>query len=80
MTLLLRSDYTGAVPPKEYDEIITQLRLWCSDRGRQSELAKHLGVSRKAVSTWILKTRRPNIDSFFKLKAFLKKKRREGQK
>lgn len=63
---------------KELDAWITELiqlvrpRAWTPTRSRHKEL----GVSRKAVNSWIKRTRRPRIEQFFALKAFLKKQQR----
>ena len=76
MTLLELPDYSLSVPPKEYEKVIMELIEWCSVRGRQQELAEELGVSRKAVNSWVKRTRRPRIEQFFALRAFLRKQRR----
>jgi len=79
MTLIEMPDYCLIVPPKEYERVITELIQWCAEeRGRQQELAKELGVSRKAVNSWVKRTRHPRIEQFFALQAFLRKQRRRS--
>ena len=75
MTLLARADYSVGVPPKEYEKVIQELIQWCSVRGRQTQLAEHLKVSRKTISAWVNGTRRPGIEIFFELKSFLRSHR-----
>ncbi len=76
MTLTETPDYSLSVATREYEKVITELIEWCAVRGRQQKVAKELGVSRKAVNSWIKRTRRPRIEQFFALKAFLKKQQR----
>jgi plasmid maintenance system antidote protein VapI len=77
MTLLQRVDYSVGVPPNEYEKVIQELIQWCDARGRQTQLAEHLKVSRKTVSSWVNGTRRPSIEMFFELKAFLRSHRQK---
>jgi transposase len=77
MTLAEMPDYCLIVPPKEYEQVITELIEWCAAvRGRQQELAKELDVSRKTVHSWVKRTRRPGLEQYFALRAFLKKQQR----
>jgi DNA-binding XRE family transcriptional regulator len=77
MTLDEMPDYTLIVPPKEYEKVIMELIAWCAaERGRQQELATELDVSRKTVNSWVKLTRRPSLEQYFKLRAFLKKQQR----
>lgn len=79
MTLAEMPDYSLSVPPKEYEKVIMELIEWCADgRGRQVQIAEHLGVTRKAVNSWVKGTRRPRIEQFFAVQAFLKKQRRRS--
>jgi DNA-binding XRE family transcriptional regulator len=81
MTLLSPVDYSVGVPPKEYDKVIQDLIQYCStERGRQSELAEYLKVSRKTVNAWVKGARRPSLEMFFELKAFLRSHRRKLQR
>jgi DNA-binding XRE family transcriptional regulator len=78
MTFLSGADYSVGVPPREYDKVIEDLIQYCAgERGRQSELAEHLKVSRKTISAWVTGARRPSLEMFFELKAFLRSHRKE---
>jgi DNA-binding XRE family transcriptional regulator len=78
MTLLVSDDYSVGVPHSEYEKVIRDLIEYCaSEWGRQTELAEHLKVSRKTVNAWVNGTRRPSIEMFFELKAFLRSHRRK---
>lgn len=81
MTLGQVPGYALAVPPKEYDELIQELTLWCeAQHGRQQEIADEFKVSKQLVSHWLTKRRVPNLENFFKLKAFLAKQRRRSKR
>ena len=78
MTLPEMAGYFVDLPPKEYEKLIRELIEWTSaERGRQQQLAEHLKVSRKTVNSWVKRTRRPSIELFFQIKAFLHRQRRE---
>lgn len=66
----------GSVAPQEYDKVIAELAEWCKPHGRQAEAAKALGVDRRTVNSWLKRTRKPGIEMFFKIKAFLRSHRK----
>jgi DNA-binding transcriptional regulator YiaG len=54
------------------DRLIAEVKRWCDEeRGRQTELAKLLGVSRQAVNHWLQRTKDPTSEQTLALHAFL---------
>lgn len=63
-------------PSEETKQILEELRLWVAqERGRQAELARHLGVYRSTVNEWIKGKTIPNWQTGRKLEQFLKSQR-----
>jgi DNA-binding transcriptional regulator YiaG len=45
------------------EELIAEIEKWCAQkRGRQSELARTLGIKRQTVQAWIRRERRPTTE------------------
>ena len=69
---------TGELDP--VDALMNDLREFCRDpesgRGRASEIAATLGVSRSVVSDWINTDSVPSLRLGLKLQAYLKRHRR----
>lgn len=66
---------------RETDALIEQLREWVSqERGRQSEIARLLGVSRSTVTEWLKRGVIPSWESGKKIEQFLKKQRKAPRK
>jgi predicted XRE-type DNA-binding protein len=64
-----------AVDP-EVARLISDLRTWCKQKhGRQTYIAKILGVDRKRISEWFARKAQPNLAVGLKIKTFL-----EGEK
>jgi hypothetical protein len=62
--------------PTESEKLIADLRRYCGNaagktRGRRSEVAAALGVTRGHVGDWISGRSRPKLDASIKLRAFL---------
>jgi DNA-binding XRE family transcriptional regulator len=58
---------------RETEQLINQLKAWAAEeRGRQSEIARILGVSRQSVSEWFSGKAVPNWETGLKIQAFLK--------
>ena len=58
-------------------ELIDALNEWCTrEYGRQSEVARFLGVSRGLVGDWRSGRRMPNADQAFMLIDFLRVRRK----
>lgn len=78
MTFGKATAYGACVAPGEEERLILELKQWAGmKRGRQQTLADELGVSRKTVSAWIARNHFPNVETFFKVQAFLKRQRKE---
>jgi hypothetical protein len=70
------SDTIRPMPPKEVDELMDALLLWCkAERGRSRDLAAEIGVEPQVLSNWLYKRKRPSLDYWFALVAFAKRKR-----
>jgi transcriptional regulator with XRE-family HTH domain len=62
--------------PRESEKLIAELRAWCQEKyGRQTEVAKALGVSKGTVNHW-LSGHVPSYDKGLALAAFLEQRRR----
>jgi transcriptional regulator with XRE-family HTH domain len=60
----------------EIDKFFKELKAWCREEpGRQKRLAKKLGVSEQRLSHWITGFRKPGLDHWLELNAFLRKQR-----
>jgi transcriptional regulator with XRE-family HTH domain len=62
--------------PAESDRLIAHLRHYCGDgkgenRGKRSEVAEALGVTRGHVGDWLSGRSKPKLDVALKLRAFL---------
>jgi DNA-binding XRE family transcriptional regulator len=69
------------MPPEEFQKLIDELVTWSDlEPGRRSNLARHLGVSRQTVTNWLAGRRNPRLESWLKLRAFLKQQRRKANK
>jgi predicted XRE-type DNA-binding protein len=65
------------VDRRETDVLIEQLKEWVSqERGRQSEIARMLKVSRSTVTEWLKGRSVPSWEAGKKIEQFLKKQRR----
>jgi hypothetical protein len=66
--------------PERVERLLAAARAWCkaAPRGRQSELAAFLGVSRQAVSAWFAQNpkKQPTAEQALAIQEFLKKQRR----
>jgi DNA-binding transcriptional regulator YiaG len=71
------SDTISLMPPEELDALMAELKAWCKDKhGRQRELAGELGVTEQVLSNWIARRKKPSLENYLKLHAFLRKQRR----
>jgi transcriptional regulator with XRE-family HTH domain len=69
----------NCVSDEELKELMANLRAWAWQKhGRQKELAAAMDVTEETVSRWLSGRKRPSLEKFFALRAFLK--RQEGQK
>jgi transcriptional regulator with XRE-family HTH domain len=66
-------------PPDESPEteaLLARLRSWLSQqRGRQTQIAAYLGVSRSTVTEWLKGRSKPTWETGKKLEKFLKSQR-----
>lgn len=61
----------------EIENLINQLRDWCKEEyGRNSEVARTLGVSRQLISDWFAGRTVPSWAAGRQIEKFLKKQRR----
>lgn len=62
-------------------DLINRLReLVGKERGRQSELARKLGVPRQRLNDWLNLKSMPRLDDGLKIQAFLQKQPRQKAK
>jgi hypothetical protein len=60
----------------EIKTLMAELKRWSSEKhGRQTELAREIGVSPKLVSDWIALRRPPSLNQYLKLQDFLKRQK-----
>ena len=65
------------MPDAEVTRLLRELQNWCSEkRGRNTEIAKMLGVSRQTVSDWFAGRSVPTLSTGLKIQAFLQRERR----
>jgi hypothetical protein len=68
--------------PERLERLLAAARAWCkaAPRGRQSELAAFLGVSRQAVSSWFAQNpkKQPTAEQALALQEFLRHRRQKG--
>jgi predicted XRE-type DNA-binding protein len=54
------------------EKLMTEIESWCAEkRGRQSELARSLGVSRQELNVWIKRKQKPPSEVTLALIEFL---------
>jgi hypothetical protein len=73
--------YSTSVVVPELEKLMGELKAWCdAERGRQAQVSRELPVepkvSRYLVNDWIFGRKRPSLDQYLALQAFLKKQRR----
>jgi len=67
------SGWTLRVP----GQLMAEAKAWCrAERGRQSRLARQIGVTPQTLSNWLAGLKRPSLQKFLALKAFLDSVRR----
>jgi DNA-binding XRE family transcriptional regulator len=70
--------YHPAMPPEETAKLIAELRAWCDEkRGRQSQLARMLGIKRQSINEWFTGDSSPTLETGLKIQAFLRRERRK---
>jgi transcriptional regulator with XRE-family HTH domain len=70
-------------PPKNprVRNLLNELRQWCTQQhGRQSEVARVLGVFPQAVSDWFLDKKQPTGEQVLAIQEFLRKQRRASRR
>jgi DNA-binding transcriptional regulator YiaG len=66
------------MPPEELEALMAKLTAWCEQKhGRQKELADYLHVSEDTISHWKAGRKKPGLEKYLVLKAFLAKKHRQ---
>jgi hypothetical protein len=73
--------YSTIVTAPELKKLMEELKAWCdAEHGRQAQVALELPVepkvSRYLVNDWIFGRKRPSLDQYLAVQAFLKKQRR----
>jgi hypothetical protein len=68
----------AALKHPEIEKTMDELRAWCdAERGRQTEVAKLLGVKQRAsVNGWLKRTSNPAVRTFFEIRDFLGEQRK----
>jgi DNA-binding XRE family transcriptional regulator len=62
-----------AQPAKDIEALMADLRAWVrEERGRQLLLARAIGASRQAISSWVIGRSVPTMELGIRLQAFLK--------
>ena len=73
METCLEINYNSVMADPETERLLSELRDWCkAEYGRQSEIARALGVSRQQVYDWINRRTMPTLEMGFRLQSFLK--------
>ena len=55
------------------DSLVADTGVWCAQkRGRQTELARAIGVDRQTVSAWFKRKQRPTGEQALALQKFLR--------
>ena len=83
METCLEINYNSVMADPEIERLLSELRDWCKAQyGRQSEVARALGVSRQQVYDWINRRTMPTLAMGFRLQGFLRthKPRQKGPK
>ena len=67
----------------ELKKLMADLKAWCdAEHGRQAQLARELEVeprvSRHLVNDWLFERKKPSLEQYLALQAFLRKQRRKG--
>jgi hypothetical protein len=82
--LLTAAEYQ--VMPHTVRTLLEQAHAWCAqERGRQTQLADYLGVSRHTVNAWFAEyqkehpKRQPTADQILALLEFLKTQKRKSK-
>jgi transcriptional regulator with XRE-family HTH domain len=69
------------MPDEDPRAVIDELKRWCGGQyGRQSQIARQLGVSRQLVNDWLAGKAMPRIETWLKLKDFLGKESKSPPK
>jgi hypothetical protein len=77
---LLVSPWQAHEVPERVKRLLEEARIWCrQQRGRQTQLAKILGVSPQALSAWWTQYRgkQPTAEQILALDAFIRSERRK---
>jgi DNA-binding phage protein len=67
-------------PLSHWGQLLRQLRAATSARGEQAALARHLGLTRQAVSKWFSSTGEPSAEVALKALAWLQDKERKRRR
>jgi transcriptional regulator with XRE-family HTH domain len=66
------------MPPTDAEKLMAEVKAWADQkRGRRSEMARMLGVSRQLVTNWLAGRKMPTLDDGLKLQVFLKRQARK---
>ena len=79
MEIKIQAAY-NAIMGERLDRLLTDVRKWCKyKRGRQSQLAKHLGVHRQTLYSWLINNpkNRPSAEQALELAAFIESNKRK---
>ena len=65
------------MPDEEIARLLAELRVWCDEkRGRQTQIAKMLGLPRQSINDWFAGKSVPTLQAGLKIQAFLRQERR----
>ena len=76
-------DYPSGEMARRTERLLAQVKAWCDqERGRQSQLARFLGVSRQTVSDWFKpeKKKNPTAEQALAMLELLKKAKKPLRK
>jgi transcriptional regulator with XRE-family HTH domain len=59
----------------ELKRLMAELAELCQVHGRQKQVAHEMGVSEQILSNWLSGSRSPSLDSYFKIREFLRRHR-----
>jgi len=61
---------------EEVARLLGELRAWCAEkRGRQTQIAKMLGITRQSINDWLSGKTVPTLAAGLKIQAFLRQQK-----
>ena len=70
--------YDLEMAPSRVTRLVSELKAWSDEQhGRQSELARYLGISRQAINNWFGGRSGPTAEQALAIQEFLAKQKRK---